>query len=61
MNLEILAAIIRMPFLSTYFNRFKLNDRVSKSYIQNKVPPLKITTTNKPVIESVLSNQFYQL
>ena len=26
MNLKILAAIIRMPFLSTYFNRFKLND-----------------------------------
>ena len=61
MNLKILAPIIRMPFLSTYFNRFKLNDWLSKSYIQIKVPPLKMTTTNKPVIESVLYNQFYQL
>ena len=61
MNLKILAAIIRMPFLSTYFNRFKLNDWLNKSYIQIKVPPLKMTTTNKPAIESVLYNQFYQL
>ena len=48
-------------FLSASFNRFQLNDWVSKSYIQIKFPPLEITTTNKPVIESVLSNQFYHL
>ena len=58
MNLGMPASMIRMPFLSTSFNRFRLNDWVSKSYIQIKFPPLEITTTNKPVIESVLSNQF---
>ena len=61
MNLGIPASIIRMPFLSASFNRFQLNDWVSKSYIQIEVPPLEITTTNKPVIESVLSSQFYQV
>ena len=60
MNLEILAAIIRMPFLSTYFNRSRFIDCVSKSYIQIKFPPLEITTTNKTsyiisIIQSVLS------
>ena len=34
MNLEILAAIIRMPwFLSTYFNKFQLNDWVAARVI----------------------------
>ena len=61
MNLGMPASIIRMPFLSAYFNKFQLKDWVSKSYIQIKVPPVEITTTNKPVIESVLSNQFYKL
>ena len=61
MNLGMPASMIRMPFLSASFNRFQLNDWVSKSYIQIKVPPLEITKTNKRVIESVLSNQFYHL
>ena len=61
MNLGMPASMIRMLFLSTSFNRFRLNDWVSKSYIQIKFPPLEITKTNKPVIESVLSNQFYYL
>ena len=56
MNLGMPASIIRMPFLSAYFNRFQLNDWVSKGYIQIKVPSLEITTTNKPVIELVLSH-----
>ena len=61
MNLGIPASIIRMPFLSASFNKFELNDWANKSYIQIKVPPPEITTTNKPVIELVLSNQFYHL
>ena len=61
MNLGMPASIIRMPLLSASFNKFQLNDWVSKSYIQIKVPPPEITTTNKPVIELVLSNQFYHL
>ena len=56
MNLGMPASIIRMPFLSAYFNRFQLKDWVSKGYIQIKVPSLEITTTNKPVIELVLSH-----
>ena len=54
MNMGMLTSIIRMPFFSASFNRFQLNDWVSKSYIQIKVPPLEITTTNKPVIELVV-------
>ena len=61
MNLGMPASIIRMQFLSAYFNRFQLNDWVSKGFIQIKVPSLEITTTNKPVTELVLSNHFYQL
>ena len=61
MNLGMPASITRMPFVSTYFKRFQFNDWVSKSYIQIKAPPLEITTTNNQVIESVLSNTFYQL
>ena len=34
MNLGMPASIIGMPFLSAYFNRFQLNDWVSKGYIQ---------------------------
>ena len=63
MNLGMPASKIRMPFLSASFNKFQLNDWVAARVIFKllKVPPLEITTTNKRVIESVLSNQFYHL
>ena len=54
MNPRMSGEIIRMPFLSTYFNflkkKFQLNEKSSKSFTQRYFPlTFKIKTTNKPI------------